>query len=71
MVLEPLWERGSTSGSTDKRDSDQPCQLLVGGPSCKWRAGYFRIVKVRTNPRGSRYLIIKDLGPKSHKNHGL
>ena len=22
-------------------------------------------------PRGSRYQIIKDLGPKSHKNHGL
>ena len=22
-------------------------------------------------PRGSRYQIIKDLGPKSHNNHGL
>ena len=22
-------------------------------------------------PRGSRYLVIKDLGPKSHNNHGL
>ena len=23
------------------------------------------------NPRGSRYQMIKDLGPKSHNNHGL
>ena len=63
VVLSSLWEIGFDIAQLSRQRS---CAGQVKASSNEITLSSIAIV-----PRVSRYQIIKDLGPKSHNNHGL